>query len=72
MFEQKYSLPVGFDKKCEVFCNLILKYNKVHNITGAKTASQVMQNIEDSLFPITFLPLETIKNAIEQGLDFQV
>lgn len=67
MFEKKYSLPDGFDKKCEIFCNLILKYNKVHNITGAKTAPQVMQNIEDSLFPITFLPLETIKNAIDIG-----
>lgn len=67
MFEEKYTLPVGFDEKCEIFSNLILKYNKVHNITGAKTKDTVMENIEDSIFPITFLPLSSIKNSIDIG-----
>lgn len=67
MFENNYLLPKGFDKNCEVFINLILKYNKVHNITGAKNRDIVIENIEDSLFPITFLPLKNIKNAIDIG-----
>lgn len=67
MFKEKYTLPIGFDEKCEIFSNLILKYNKVHNITGAKTKDTVMENIEDSIFPITFLPLQNIKNAIDIG-----
>jgi 16S rRNA (guanine527-N7)-methyltransferase len=67
LFKEKYTLPIGFDEKCEIFSNLILKYNKVHNITGAKTKDTVMENIEDSIFPITFLPLQNIKNAIDIG-----
>lgn len=67
MFENNYSLPEGFDENCEIFINLVLKYNKVHNLTGAKTKDSVIDNIEDSLFPITFLPLENIKSAIDIG-----
>jgi 16S rRNA (guanine527-N7)-methyltransferase len=67
LFKEKYTLPIGFDEKCEIFSNLILKYNKVHNITGAKTKDTVIENIEDSIFPITFLPLQNIKNAIDIG-----
>lgn len=67
MFEKNYALPKGFDENCEIFINLILKYNKVHNITGAKTKDSVIDNIEDSLFPITFLPFQDIKNAIDIG-----
>jgi len=55
------------EKDYEVFIDLILKYNKVHNITGAKGKSAVISNIEDSLYPIKFLPLETIKTAIDIG-----
>ncbi len=51
----------------EVFIDLILKYNKVHNITGAKEKKAVIANIEDSLYPIRFLPLESIKTAIDVG-----
>lgn len=67
MFEENYALPKGFDNNCESFINLVLKYNKVHNITGAKTKESVIENIEDSLFPITFLPLKSIKSAIDIG-----
>lgn len=67
MFENNYALPAGFDENCEIFINLVLKYNRVHNITGAKTKESVIENIEDSLFPITFLPLKNIKNAIDIG-----
>ena len=67
MFENNYSLPQGFDEKCEIFINLVLKYNRVHNITGAKTKESIIENIEDSLFPITFLPLKDINNAIDIG-----
>jgi len=67
LFEKNYALPEGFDENCEIFIDLILKYNKVHNITGAKTKNSVIDNIEDSIFPITFLPLKNIKNAIDIG-----
>ncbi len=61
-----YKLPVDFEQKCEIFTALILKYNKVHNITGAKNKKQIAQNIEDSIYPIKFIDLN-IKSAIDIG-----
>ena len=55
------------EKDYEVFIDLILKYNKVHNITGAKDKAAVIDNIEDSLYPIKFLPIKNIKTAIDIG-----
>jgi len=55
------------DDKIDTFCELILKYNRVHNITGAKDKSAVLDNIEDSLYPMKFLPLDSIKTAIDIG-----
>ncbi len=39
----------------EIFANKLLWWNGVHNISGAKTKEQVVQNIIDSIYPITFL-----------------
>jgi 16S rRNA (guanine527-N7)-methyltransferase len=39
----------------EIFANKLLWWNGVHNISGAKTKEQVVQNIVDSIYPITFL-----------------
>ena len=61
-----YILPTDFYEKCEIFTDLILKYNKIHNITGAKNAKQIEKNIEDSIYPIKFLSAK-IKNAIDVG-----
>ena len=55
------------EKNYEIFIDLILKYNRVHNITGAKDRTAVIENIEDSLYPIKFLPLKDIKTAIDIG-----
>ena len=61
------SLPSNFSQNCDTFCELILKYNKVHNITGAKNQKAVMDNINDSIYPMSFLPLKDIKTAIDIG-----
>ena len=55
------------EKNYDIFIDLILKYNKVHNITGAKSRDIVMENIEDSLYPIKFLSTDDIKTAIDIG-----
>ena len=67
LFEKYYKLPSGFDENCEKFSEIILKYNKIHNITGAKTKQKIFENIEDSLYPITFLETKKIKKAIDVG-----
>ncbi len=62
----KIEKPQNFLKNCEIFTELILKYNKIHNITGAKNTKQIEQNIDDSIYPLQFL--ENIpKNAIDVG-----
>jgi len=61
-----YQQPKDFLKNCEIFTELILKYNKIHNITGAKNSQQIAENIEDSIFPLKFLKKD-IKNAIDVG-----
>ncbi len=43
------------EKKFKYFTELLLEWNKIHNLTGAKTADEVEKNIEDSIFPKTFI-----------------
>ncbi len=62
----RYIKPDNFDKNCKIFTELILKYNKIHNITGAKSAKQIEENIVDSIYPIKFLN-KKIKSAIDIG-----
>lgn len=67
MFEKSCLLPKDFDENCKKFTDIILKYNKVHNITGAKTKDKVFENIKDSVYPISFLDTKKIKTAIDIG-----
>jgi len=62
----RYIKPDSFSQNCKVFTELILKYNKIHNITGAKNAKQIEENIMDSIYPIQFLN-KKIKSAIDIG-----
>jgi len=41
--------------KLTKFTELLLEWNKIHNLTGAKSAFEVEKNIEDSMFPTTFI-----------------
>ena len=43
------------EKRLQQFTDLLLEWNKIHNLTGAKTPFEVEKNIEDSLFPTTFI-----------------
>ncbi|MDR2080955.1 MAG: 16S rRNA (guanine(527)-N(7))-methyltransferase RsmG [Campylobacteraceae bacterium] len=51
---------------CDIFCEMLLSYNKTHNITGARDKAHVFENIEDSLFPLRFLPFLPL-SAIDIG-----
>ncbi|MBE0492459.1 MAG: 16S rRNA (guanine(527)-N(7))-methyltransferase RsmG [Sulfurospirillum sp.] len=57
----------NFEQQCAIFTDLLLRYNKTHNITGAKNAAKVQENIEDSIYPLQFLEQKQIKNAIDVG-----
>jgi len=43
------------EKKLKRFTELLLEWNKIHNLTGAKNSAEVEKNIDDSLFPSTFI-----------------
>ncbi len=45
-----------FFEKIEQYKALLAKWNKIHNLTGAKTPDQIDDFIVDALIPITFLP----------------
>lgn len=62
-----YTLPEDFWHNVDILSELLLKYNKTHNITGAKTKEIVMKNVEDSIYPLRFLPINDIKSAIDIG-----
>lgn len=53
--------------KFDTYTKLLLDYNKVHRLSGAKDISEVDANIEDSLYPMQFLDTKKIKNAVDIG-----
>ena len=67
----EYSLPDTFWHKVDVFTTLLLQYNQTHNISGAKTKEAVLKNIEDSVYPLKYLEVNSIKNAIDIGTGAQ-
>ena len=42
-------------EKFKKFTTLLLEWNRIHNLTGAKTDKEVVLNIEDSLYPCEFI-----------------
>ena len=56
-----------FFSKCEIFADILLEYNKIHNVSGIKTRDDVFENILDSIYPVRFLDLKDIKNAVDIG-----
>lgn len=63
----EYSLPDTFWQQVDTFTTLLLQYNQTHNISGAKSKEVVLKNVEDSIYPLQYLNLHEIKNAIDIG-----
>ncbi len=53
--------------KFDTFAKLLLDYNKVHRLSGAKDFDQIDANIEDSLYPMRFLDTKKIKQSVDIG-----
>ncbi len=49
------------------YTQLLLQYNKIHRLSGAKNSAEVEANIEDSLYPSHFVDFSQIKNAVDIG-----
>jgi len=61
----KIVLPDAFYEHVDRYTEHLLKWNKIHNLTGATTKAEVSEHIYDSVFPISFLP--KIENALDIG-----
>jgi len=61
----KIVLPETFYEHVERYTDHLLKWNKIHNLTGATTREEVAEHIYDSVFPVSFLP--KINNALDIG-----
>ena len=51
--------------KLENFASLLHEWNRIHNLTGAKTIDAIYVNIVDSLYPLTFI--ENPKTLLDVG-----
>ena len=54
-----------FYQDIDIFIKAILEWNKIHNLTGAKTKEDIIMNILDSLYPLAFLP--KVKTILDIG-----
>jgi len=63
--QHNVSVNEDFFEKIEQYKTLLEKWNKIHNLTGAKTLRQIDQFIVDAIIPITFLP--SVKKAMDIG-----
>ncbi|KIM03431.1 MAG: 16S rRNA methyltransferase [Sulfurovum sp. AS07-7] len=45
---------VGIDN-LEKFSDILLEWNKIHNLTGAKDKKSVYENIIDAIYPVSFI-----------------
>jgi len=60
-----YNFQMKKINKYDKFIELLLKYNKIHKLTGAKNNKEVRFLIEDSLYPFKYL--KNIKNILDIG-----
>ena len=65
MKEQNITVDERFYDYAQQYKELLAKWNKVHNLTGAKTPAQIDEFIVDAIAPISFLP--SIKTAMDIG-----
>jgi 16S rRNA (guanine527-N7)-methyltransferase len=61
-----FPFPNSFEQSVEKFTQMLLLYNKTHNITGSKNTDNIQENIYDSVYPLQFLS-GTFKNAVDIG-----
>jgi len=53
--------------KFDTYTKLLLEYNKIHRLSGAKNSAEVQINIEDSLYPMQLMDLDEIKEVVDIG-----
>ncbi len=65
LLEHKLQLPDNFFENIAKYKEHLFKWNKIHNLTGAKDEKTVDEFIYDAVFPVSFLP--KCKNLLDIG-----
>jgi 16S rRNA (guanine527-N7)-methyltransferase len=65
LLQENITLDDEVFEHIEQYKKLLLKWNKVHNLTGIKSKEQLDDFIYDSIYPVNFLP--KIKNLMDIG-----
>lgn len=63
--KENIKLPENFFYNIQKYKEHLFKWNKIHNLTGAKDEKTLDAFIYDSLYPVTFLP--EIRNILDIG-----
>ncbi|MEA2091556.1 MAG: 16S rRNA (guanine(527)-N(7))-methyltransferase RsmG [Campylobacterota bacterium] len=58
-------LPDNFFYNIQKYKEHLFKWNKIHNLTGAKDEKTIDEFIYDAIFPLSFLP--KVKNLLDIG-----
>jgi len=65
LLEDKILLPENFFYNIQKYKEHLFKWNKIHNLTGAKDEKTLNEFIYDSVFPVSFLP--KVKSILDIG-----
>jgi 16S rRNA (guanine527-N7)-methyltransferase len=65
LLNDKINLPENFFYNIQKYKEHLFKWNKIHNLTGAKDEKTIDEFIYDAIFPISFLP--KTKNLLDIG-----
>jgi len=63
--KENIELPENFFYNVQKYKEHLFKWNKIHNLTGAKDETTLNEFIYDSVFPVSFLP--KIKTLMDIG-----
>lgn len=61
----KITLPDNFFYNVQKYKEHLFKWNKIHNLTGAKDEATINEFIYDAVFPVSFLP--KVKTILDIG-----
>ena len=70
LLNDNLDLPEDFFKNVQKYKEHLFKWNKIHNLTGAKDEKTINEFIYDAVFPISFLPKVASLMDIGTGAGF--
>ena len=70
IIENNITVPKNFFHNIQKYKEHLFKWNKIHNMTGAKDEKTIDAFIYDALFPVTFLPKTKTLMDIGTGAGF--